>query len=86
MRLYVVLGATCFFPKVSSLPCLIPGVSPSLAKEVSLRMLSVSDNSREQDGESSKQDSGSQQVQGTLPLLLFFTLQVLVSLASFQIN
>ncbi|XP_036899510.1 caspase-8 [Sturnira hondurensis] len=36
-------------------------MSPSFVKEVSFRMLSVSDNSREQDCESSKQDSASQQ-------------------------
>ncbi|KAM5324997.1 caspase-8 isoform 1-T6 [Glossophaga mutica] len=36
-------------------------VSPSFVKEVSLSMLSVSDNSGEQNCESSKQDSGSQQ-------------------------
>ncbi|XP_045703615.1 caspase-8 isoform X2 [Phyllostomus hastatus] len=55
-------GATCFFPKVSSLPCVIPNVSSSFVEEeVSLRMLSVSDNSREQDCESSKEDSESQQ-------------------------
>ncbi|XP_053521082.1 caspase-8 [Artibeus jamaicensis] len=35
--------------------------SPPFVNEVSFRMLSVSDNSREQDCESSKQDSGSQQ-------------------------
>ncbi|XP_054442186.1 caspase-8 [Pteronotus mesoamericanus] len=47
--------------RASSLPCRIPDVSPSFVEEASVEMLSVSDNSKEQDCESSKLDSESQQ-------------------------